>query len=377
MTVTRTLGALTALLGAVTLASSSPAAAAGRSPSIVGGSPAPAGAWPSIAYLRGSYHDGDGNEHDYACTGSVVAPQWIVTAAHCTFGNTGQSPQSMRVTIGVTDVNDASGQTIAVDRFVPNPSYDDSSQANDIGLVHLIRPTSAPPVALATPGGSYADTGGAANAAGWGATDENGTAFSSQLMQGYLQVRTSSDCASLVSGFDANTQTCAGTPGQTGACFGDSGGPLMELNTATGQPVLWGLTSYGPQEGAGLAPCSTQLPAVYTWIPAYAGFIQNILSQSPNASGSPPSGGGTEGNDEPVTLPEPKTRTTVCRRAQGAVSEAKRAEKRALARLKTARKHKHGAANQRRLAKAQRVYRKAHERRLRAKASASRRCRSA
>ena len=95
MTVTRMFGVLAALLGAVVLASSSPAAAAGRSPSIVGGTPAPAGAWPSIAYLRGSYHDADGNEHDFACTGSVVAPQWIVTAAHCTFGNQGQAPQSM------------------------------------------------------------------------------------------------------------------------------------------------------------------------------------------------------------------------------------------------------------------------------------------
>jgi secreted trypsin-like serine protease len=379
MTVTRMFGALAALLGAVVLVSSSPAAAAGRSPSIVGGSPAPAGAWPSIAYLRGSYHDADGNEHDFACTGSVVAPQWIVTAAHCTFGNSGQAPQSMRATIGVVDFNDPAGQTIAVDRFVPNPNYDSNSQIGDVGLIHLVQPTRAPAMPLAAPGGSYADTGGAANAAGWGATDQDGTQFSSQLMQGYLQVRAPQECQQLISGFDPNTQVCAGTNGATGACFGDSGGPLTENNTATGGPALWGITSYGPQEGAGLAPCSTQMPAVYTWIPAYAGFIQNTLSQPAAASGSAPTPGGeSDVVDVPVTLPggpgsKPGTRTTVCRRAQAGVSEAKRDEKRALTRLKAVKRR---SASKPSIAKARRAYRKAHDRRLRAVASASRRCKA-
>jgi secreted trypsin-like serine protease len=301
-----------------------------------------------------------------------------VTAAHCTFGSQGHAPEDMTVTLGVTDYNDPAAQVIAVDRFVPDPSYDDNSQIGDVGLVHLVQPTNQPAMALATQTGGFADTGGAADAAGWGATDQDGTKFTSQLQQGYLRVRSASDCASLISGFDGSTQTCAGTDGQAGACFGDSGGPLVENNTATGRPALWGITSYGPQEGAGLSPCSTSMPAVYTLIPAYASFIQSTLSQAPGASGSPPSPGAGVIND-PVTLPgsgAPQPRSTVCRRAQGAVSEARLAEKAALKRLKAARRHKRGGANQRRLAKADRTYRSAHERRMRAVASASRRCRA-
>ena len=78
--------------------------------------------------------------------------------------------------------------------------------------------------------------------------------------------------------FSARYLVCVGSVSHRfdGACFGDSGGPLVENNTATGQPALWGITSYGPQEGAGLAACSTDLPAVYTLVPAYTSFIQSM-----------------------------------------------------------------------------------------------------
>ena len=77
----RTLGALAAILVLAT-----PAAAR---PDIVGGYAAPAGTWPSTVFLYGTFQD-----QPYGCTGSVVAPEWVVTAAHCAYGERGRFADS-------------------------------------------------------------------------------------------------------------------------------------------------------------------------------------------------------------------------------------------------------------------------------------------
>jgi secreted trypsin-like serine protease len=311
---------LAALAATLACAYAAPAAA-DEIPLVVGGSNAPAQAWPSIAFLEGRYSSG-GSEHEYHCTGSVVAPTWIVTAAHCAFGNPGQPPDSMNAVLGVSDYTDPNGQVIAIDRFVPDPSFDPEHIRNDVALLHLAQPTSAPAMRLATTAesdaGSYQSADGVPNAAGWGAVDEGGTQFTTQLQQAYLQIQSSAECGGQLAGFDPSTQTCAGTAGHATACFGDSGGPLVKTDASSGQPVLWGITSYRPSPADGEAACALTTPAVYTWIPAFSDFIQSTLSSTVAAA--------------PVVAPQPDASATPADSAQA--SSAARARRCTSARRK-------------------------------------------
>jgi secreted trypsin-like serine protease len=349
----RTLGAL-----AAALVFASPAAAR---PGIVGGSAAPAGSWPSTVFLYGTFQD-----QPYGCTGSVVAPEWIVTAAHCAFGAPGRFAESMTAVLNAKDYTDrATREVIGVDRLVVHQAYDPARDLNDVAVFHLSRPTTAPAIRLATSDEhaahryiSYVDE---PNAAGWGRTDARSTVDTTVLQQAYLRIHSATECA-VVAGFDANTQVCAGTEGKAGACHGDSGGPLVAFDAATHEPVLWGITSYGPQSSAKLDPCSTAMPVVFSWVPAFVDFIRSQAGAPPavvQAPATAPSG------------PVPPPPSASCLAARKKLPAAKQSENRAFKRLRALRR-KHASRKAER--RASKRYHELRTKRIRISASIGRLC---
>ena len=70
----------------------------------------------------------------------MIAPDRVVTAAHCAYGAPGQFATSMTAVLNAKDYTDrATREVIGIDRLVVHPAYDAARDLNDVAVFHLSR----------------------------------------------------------------------------------------------------------------------------------------------------------------------------------------------------------------------------------------------
>lgn len=240
--------------------------------SIIGGTPAALGTFPSLAWIvdeRGEVID--------QCTGTVVAPTLVLTAAHCVEdAETGfiPEPSGYAVVTGNVDWNTALEKHVSgVSRVLVYPSFARTGLIEgwgDAALLELSTPTPAPPMALATPAdASLWVPGTPAVIAGWGAMVYEQPGFTTHLDWAPTVVQGVEWCRNNAGGFEPLGQLCAIDPPnyETGTCQGDSGGPLLAQPPGWSEPVEIGITHsvYGH--------CSTTKPDVFTRTELISGWV--------------------------------------------------------------------------------------------------------
>jgi secreted trypsin-like serine protease len=231
-------------------------------------------------------------ESEQFCGGVFVAPNLVLTGAHCMLSTPAYLVSIGNGTRRLSDhladgrfVTGANGSGVAA--YWLHPRYDDNEVDNDVALVALTRPL---PGARAL---GFIDSerqerklvapGTPATALGWGATDKKQTRFPDGLRRGTLPVLDRATCGKrvddLVGGGFTEAMFCAGG-GKSDTCTGDSGGPLLVTGNGD-QALVAGVTSYGLGDLCGIK----RQPGVYARLATLGSWVRGCIESPSRCTG--------------------------------------------------------------------------------------------
>jgi secreted trypsin-like serine protease len=235
---------------------------------IVGGVPALKGEFPECCLIGTRNINGT---IDWFCTGVLIHPKLVITAAHCISSGT-----SYVVALNASDENKlSSAEIINVRKAIVNPQYQNTNPNNDIAAFILQSKAATTPIKIATTAEIAASK--KVTLVGFGNDDINSTkgfGLKRKVSVDIVSIRKKKDedlnFDEAKYGYESDLEFVAGGNGFD-TCNGDSGGPVYVSTSSTLKVA--GLTSRATKDSVN--PCGDG--GVYTRVDMHKAFIDKVI----------------------------------------------------------------------------------------------------